>query len=332
MAKLLLIATGGTIASSEGNEGLAPTFAADKLLGYINEDTNVYSINTYQLFNIDSTNMQPEYWIKLAKHIEKTYSQYDGFVITHGTDTMAYTSAALSYMIQNLDKPVVITGSQKPISCKETDGARNLLDAIRFACSGLGGVYIVFDKKVILGSRAAKIRTKSYNAFESINYPYIAEIENNRIKYIDGSISAKANSTPVFNTSICSKVFLLKLIPGIQPDIFNYIKKNYRGLIIESYGSGGIPFEGSKNLLPKIKELIDNNVAVVVTTQVIHEGSDLSLYEVGQKALKIPVIPAYDMTREAAITKLIWALGQSKELDKVKEIFLTPINNDFILS
>lgn len=330
MKRILLIATGGTIASSKGKEGLAPSYAADILLSYVSEVKNICSIDTYQLFNIDSTNMRPEYWVKIAEHIRNNYNKYDGFVITHGTDTMAYTSAALSYMIQNLNKPVVITGAQKPIAEKETDGVKNLIDAIRFSCEGARGVFTVFNGKVILGTRAAKMRTKSYNAFESINYPYIAVFENNSIVYNDKSVLEESCDPPVFNTSISPKVFLLKLIPGMDPEILDYIKGKYEGLIIESYGSGGIPFEGDINLLPKIKELIDMDIAVVVTTQVILEGSDLSLYEVGQKALKIPVIPAYDMTREAAVVKLMWALGQSKELKKVKEIFLTPMNNDFI--
>ncbi|SKA80116.1 asparaginase [Caloramator quimbayensis] len=329
MKKILMIATGGTIASAKGKEGLTPSVAASTLLDYVSEVKSYCSIETFQILNIDSTNMKPEYWVKIAEYIIKNYYNYDGFVITHGTDTMAYTSAALSYMLQNLNKPVVITGAQKPISEKDTDGVKNLIDAIRFSCEDVGGVFVVFDGKVILGTRATKLRTRSYNAFESINYPYIAFIKDGDVVYNKGDVIKKSEK-PNFNTSISSKVFLLKLIPGIEPDILDFIKDRYEGLIIESYGSGGIPFEDDKNLLPKIKELVDKGIAVVVTTQVILEGSDLSLYEVGQKALKTPVIPAFDMTREAAVVKLMWALGQSKELNKVKEIFLTPVKDDFI--
>ncbi|QCX34181.1 asparaginase [Caloramator sp. E03] len=330
MKKILLIATGGTIASAIGAEGLAPAVTANKLLEYVEDVKSYCQIDSVQLLNIDSTNMKPEYWIKIAKHIEEKYNKYDGFVITHGTDTMAFTAAALSYMIQNLDKPVVITGAQKPISAKETDGIKNLIDAIKFSCEDVGGVFVVFDRKVILGTRATKLRTRSYNAFESINYPYIAFIEDGNIKYNKLDIIKKSEDGPKFIITMCSNVFLLKLIPGLEPQILDYIKDKYEGLIIESYGSGGIPFEDEKNMLPKLKELVDKGIAVVVTTQVILEGSDLSLYEVGQKALKTPVIPAFDMTREAAVVKLMWALGQSKELKRVKEIFLTPIKDDFI--
>lgn len=330
MKKILMIATGGTIACAKGNEGLSPSYAADNLLSYVSEVKNFCRIDTCQLLNLDSTNMRPECWVKIAEHIIKNYDIYDGFVITHGTDTLAYTAAALSYMLQNLGKPVVITGAQRPIAAKETDGINNLVDAIRFSLENVGGVYTVFNGKVIIGTRAAKIRTKSYNAFESINYPYIAFIEDGKVRYNDDLDIEKCCNKPVFNTNISSKVFLLKLIPGMDPDILDYIKNKYEGLIIESYGSGGIPFEEGINLLPKIKAIVDKGIAVVVTTQVILEGSDLSLYEVGQKALKTPVIPAYDMTREAAVVKLMWALGQTKELNKVKELFLTPISHDVI--
>lgn len=330
MKKILVIATGGTIASVKGKEGLTPAVAASKLLEYVSEVKNYCNIDAFQILNIDSTNMQPKYWVKIANYIENNYDNYDGFVITHGTDTMAYTSAALSYMLQNLNKPVVITGAQRPISEKDTDGVKNLIDAIMFSLEDVGGVFVVFDGKVILGTRATKLRTRSYNAFESINYPYVAIIEGKNVKYIKEDVLKKSNENPRFITTICPNVFLLKLIPGLDPDILDYIKDRYEGLIIESYGSGGIPFEEDKNLLPKLKVLVDSGIAVVVTTQVILEGSDLSLYEVGQKALKTPVIPAFDMTREAAVVKLMWALGQTKELNKVKEIFLTPIKDDFI--
>lgn len=330
MKRILMIATGGTIASSEGKDGLAPCHNADKLLMFV-KDNPEYIIDTYQLLNIDSTNMQPEYWIRIVKHIKNNYLEFDGFVITHGTDTMAYTSAMLSYMIQNLNKPVVITGSQKPITDKNTDGIRNLVDSVRFAAQGISGVFIVFNGKVILGTRASKMRTKSNDAFDSINYPCIAEINNKDIIYSSPRLFPKMYDEPVFNFSIMPEIFLLKLIPGTRPDIIDYLKHHYKGVIIESYGSGGIPFEDNINLLPKLKDLMESNIAVIVTTQVILEGSDLNLYEVGQKALKIPVIPAYDMTREAVVAKLMWALGQTNDINRVKEIFLTPINNDLIL-
>lgn len=157
----MLFTTGGTVASLEGENGLVPELHADDLLSYIPELNVRCRIDTKELMNIDSTNMQPEFWIDMANAIYEHYDQYDGFIITHGTDTMAYTSAALSYMLQDASKPIVITGSQIPISYSKTDAKRNISDAIRFACEDIGGVYIVFDGKVIQGTRAIKLRTKA---------------------------------------------------------------------------------------------------------------------------------------------------------------------------
>ncbi|WP_097027960.1 asparaginase [Clostridium peptidivorans] len=331
MKKILLLSTGGTIACAEGSDGLTPALTGESLLSYTKEVQDICQIDAVQILNIDSTNMHPEYWINIAEYIEKNYQSYDGFVITHGTDTMAYTSAALFYIIQNSNKPIVITGAQKPIIFKETDAKRNLVNAIQFACNGVGGVFIVFDGKVICGSRAEKLRTKSYNAFESINYPYLASIEDNEIKY-NGQVSIyKKEQELTFYKSLCTNIFLLKLTPATDPDILDYLSDKYLGIIIESYGSGGIPFEDKKNFLAKLKMLDQAGKIVVIKTQVLLEGTDLSKYEVGQKALKYPVIPAYDMSTEAIVTKLMWVLGQTKDKEKAKQMFLTPIRNDMII-
>lgn len=160
MKKILLLATGGTIASVEGNEGLVPGLSAEELLNYFSKSSRNLEIDCKILMNIDSTNMQPEHWKEIANAVFNHYDDYDGFVITHGTDTLAYTSSALSYMLQGLRKPVVLTGSQVPISFKKTDAKKNVADALRFACENVGGVFIVFDSRVIIGTRAVKMRTK----------------------------------------------------------------------------------------------------------------------------------------------------------------------------
>lgn len=331
MKRILLIGTGGTIACEKGNHGLAPSLTAKGLLSYAGEIGDICRIDTEQILNIDSTNMQPEYWVRIVEHIETAYNIYDGFVITHGTDTLAYTSAALFYMIQNSRKPIVITGAQRPISISETDARRNLINAIRFSCQGIGGVFVVFDGKVINGSRAEKLRTKSYNAFESINFPILATIEGEKVLYNRQAAVIRGSGKPRFFKSLCTDIFLLKLIPGIEPDILDYLSAIYTAIIIESYGSGGIPIEGRRNFLSKIEELTAKGKIIVITTQVLLEGSDLTLYEVGQKALKNPIIPAHDMSTEAIVTKLMWILGQTKDRKRVKKIFLTPINGDLVI-
>lgn len=331
MKKILLLSTGGTIACSKGENGLAPSLNAEGLLNYAKEVQDTCHIDSIQILNIDSTNMHPEYWVHITKYIEKNYKDYDGFVITHGTDTMAYTAAALFYMIQDSYKPIVITGAQRPITFKETDAKRNLVDSIQFACNGVGGVFIVFDGKVICGSRAEKLRTKSYNAFESINFPYLATIEGDKVKYNDEISICKKKKELTFYKSLCTNIFLLKLTPATDPDILNYLSDKYLGIIIESYGSGGIPFKDKKDFLSKLKMLDKKGRIVVIKSQVLLEGTDLSKYEVGQKALKYPIIPAYDMSTEAIVTKLMWVLGQTNNKEKAKEMFLTPVKNDLII-
>jgi L-asparaginase len=328
MKKILLLATGGTIASVEGNEGLVPGLSAEELLHFLPESSHDIKIDCKILMNIDSTNLQPEHWVQIADAVHTHYHNYDGFVITHGTDTLAYTSSALSYMLQGLGKPVVLTGSQVPISFKKTDAKKNVADALQFACEEIGGVYIVFDGRVILGTRAVKMRTKSYDAFESINHPYVASVNKKEIKYHwKPSETSKKIS---LNTNLCTDVFLMKLYPGMKPEIFDCLKSLYKGIIIESFGNGGLPFEG-RDLLSKIGELIEMGIAVVITTQCLEEGEDLLLYEVGRKVAQHQVILSGDMNTEAIVAKLMWALGQTDSLKQVKEMIETPLAGDLTI-
>lgn len=164
-----MIGTGGTIASKQTEAGLAPGLSSEDILSYIPQVESVCDVDTLQVCNIDSTNVTPEYWKKIAGAIEEHYEEYDGFVICHGTDTLAYTAAALSYMIQNSEKPIVITGAQKPINMDVTDAKTNLLDSFIYASDDASqDVTIVFDGKVIVGTRAKKERAKSYNAFPAL--------------------------------------------------------------------------------------------------------------------------------------------------------------------
>ncbi|MDR6999637.1 asparaginase [Neobacillus niacini] len=328
MKKILLLATGGTIASVEGNEGLVPGLSIEELLNFLPETFNNMEVDGKILMNIDSTNLQPEQWGKIADAVYTHYHDYDGFVITHGTDTLAYTSSALSYMLHGLEKPVVLTGSQVPISFKKTDAKRNVVDALRFALEDIGGVFIVFDGRVILGTRAIKMRTKSYDAFESINHPYVAYVNKDEVKYQWKPVfTAKKLS---LNTNLCTDVFLMKLYPGTKPEIFDSLKDLYKGIIIESFGNGGLPFEG-RNLLSKIQELTEKGIAIVITTQCLEEGENLFLYEVGRMVAHHQVILSGDMNTEAIVAKLMWALGQTDSLEQVKEIIETPLAGDLTI-
>ena len=181
MKKILMIGTGGTIASEMTPEGLAPELNTQQLLEFIPDIGKLCHVDCLQVYNLDSTNIRPENWLGVVDTLRKNYDAYDGFVISHGTDTMAYTAAALSYLVQGSPKPIVLTGAQKPIWFDGTDSKRNLTDAFLYACRGCGGVQIVFNGKVILGTRARKTFSKSFQAFSSVNYPDLAVLQDERL-------------------------------------------------------------------------------------------------------------------------------------------------------
>lgn len=331
MKKILLIATGGTIASRYTKEGLSPQFSAEELLEYVPTAKEFCTIDTVQPFSLDSTNICARHWLQLARLIEKKYEFYDGFVICHGTDTMAYTAAALSYLIQNNRRPIVITGAQKPIDLAITDARSNLLDSLRFASHDRAhGVSIVFGGKVIAGTRAKKEFSKSYNAFSSINYPDIASIHDNKIIfYIDDKDQSTRPLT--FYHEMDERIFLLKLIPGIDGKMLDVLFDTYDGLIIESFGVGGLPSYGDDCFLNALERWMSAGKLVCMATQVTHEGSDMDVYQVG-KVIKerFPVLESYDMTLEASVTKMMWALGQTKDTEKCRELFYSTINHDLL--
>lgn len=329
MKKILMISTGGTIASTLTEDGLAPGIKPDDMLKFLNDVENICDIDTHELLNIDSTNIQPEHWIEITRFIRTVYDKYDAFIITHGTDTMAYTAAALSYMIQNAEKPIIVTGSQKPINMDTTDARKNLKDAIAYAVSDdVAGIYVVFDGKAIVGTRARKTKTKSFDAFESINYPIAAFIDGKRIaKYV-----RQENKGPVeFYEDIYPNIFLLKLAPGMQPDVLDYIGDKYEGIVIESYGVGGLPFENRRNFQKKMESLTSKGRIVVIASQVMREGSDMSIYEVGFKTLKnYHILESLDMTIESAVVKLMWIMAITRDFNEVKELFYKKINEDIM--
>ncbi|MDO5521572.1 MAG: asparaginase [bacterium] len=331
MTKILMITTGGTIASKQTEYGLSPLITSEELLELIPGVSNFCEVETLPLFNLDSTNVSPNHWLQLVDCIKRNYDCYDGFVITHGTDTMAYTAAALSYLIQKSKKPIVLTGSQKSIFEENTDAKLNLMNSFIFASDKEShGVHIVFNGKAIIGTRARKLRTKSYNAFSSIDYPATAIIRDNKIiRYIK---DIPFEESPVFYDTLKERVFLLKLIPGLKADIFEYLKDNYDIIIMEGFGVGGIPVYETSSYLESIKDWINSGKMLVMTTQVTYEGSDMEVYEVGYQAKKdYNVLEAYNMTLEATVTKLMWILGQTSDLAQIKELFYTPICFDLFI-
>lgn len=330
MKKLLLIATGGTIACKRTGEGLSPLISSEELLEYVPGAKAFCTVDALQLFNLDSTNLRPQHWLAIAKAVEEHYDQYDGFVICHGTDTMGYTSAALSYLIQGSDKPIVITGAQRPIDMDNTDARTNLYDSLLFASDDQAcGVSIVFDGKAIAGTRANKMRTKSYRAFSSINFPFMATIQDGRIvHYIKGE---KTGKKPVFYHKMNDRVFLLKLIPGTNPEILRFVADRYDGIVIESYGVGGLPNGEGYDFTAVVKELIEKGKTVVMATQVVHEGSDMTIYKVGHMIKKeYGLLESFDMTLAATTTKLMWILGQTKDHEEIRKLFYSTIWFDIL--
>lgn len=324
MKKILLIATGGTIASRKTEDGLVPQLTPEVLLSYVPEAANFCKTDTLQVLNIDSTNIQPQHWLLIAHIIQEHYEVYDGFIVCHGTDTMAYTAAALSYLIQEPDKPIVITGSQRPIDMDVTDAKTNLMDSLRWASAGEPGVCIVFGGRVIAGTRARKSRSKSYNAFSSINFPELAVIRDNRIVQY---IHAQPSKGVKFSAALDTNVSALKLTPGLPAEAFLAVGRLCDGLIIESYGVGGVPEIYNEALA----ELSHSGKVIVVATQVPHEGSDMAIYQVGHLAKeRFSLLETYDMTLESTVTKLMWVLAQTHEPKEVQKLFYCTVNHDIL--
>ena len=330
MKKILLIATGGTIASSHtGTEGLTPQLNADKLLSCVPEVFEICQPSAVQIYNIDSTNVTPDHWRLLAKTIQENYDAYDGFVVCHGTDTMSYSAAMISYMVQHSPKPIVFTGSQQPIDREDTDGRINLRDSFLYAASdNAADVVIVFQGNVIAGTRARKIRTKSYNAFTSVDFPNLAVIRDGRIiQYI---VTPKQEK-PEFFLELDEKVALLTLTPGVKADILDAYFQLHDAVVLSGYGTGGIPEGEYYGFYKAIERWEKKGKTLVVTTQVQQEGSDMNVYRVG-RGLKnrFEILESYSMTYESIITKLMWILPQTKRDEEVKKLFYKTVNYDLI--
>ena len=328
MKKILLISTGGTISSVPSSAGLVPS-DTNALLKNSLED-NESTIESKTIMVLDSSNIQPEEWKIIASEIFDAINNYDGIIVTHGTDSMAYTASMISYMVQRPSKPIVFTGSQLPLNHLLTDAIDNLKTAMAMAKSEVPGVFLAFDRKIIFGSRAVKVRTSSFSAFESINIKPVCQVSASGLK-INKDMVNYHKDAPLLNTNIDTNVFLLKLTPTTTPEIIPMlINSGIKGIVIEAYGAGGISFI-RRDFVTQIKNAINKNIPIVVTSQCLYERSNFNIYEVGTKVIKSGAIEAFDMTTEAVVTKLMYALGQTNNLEDIRKIFYTPIANEISL-
>ncbi len=320
--KILLLTTGGTIASMPGDDGLEP-HRSDVMERELTQLRTYYDITVEDVLCLDSSNIQPEQWQQIAQAIFDRRAGFDGIVVSHGTDTMAYTASAVTFMLPGIDLPVVFTGSQLPLADVLSDGPDNLRTAFAMAASGKRGIFLAFDRKIMLGCLAVKVRASGFSAFESVNARYVGKVSNQGL-VLHESVLPKNQGAPQLRPAISTNVFLLKLTPGMNPAIFEMLSNmGYKGIVIEAFGLGGI--DVLSNNLTGIRKAVEQGISVVITTQCLYDSANLQVYQVGNKLLQLGVIQGRDMTSEAAMTKLMWAIGQGMDPDAIKTLFNTSL-------
>ncbi len=321
MKKILLIHTGGTfgMVPTEPDHTLAPAQVQDHILNMVPEVNRLAEIDVLTPFNKDSANVGIREWDLLSGLLYQHWDSYDGFVIIHGTDTMTYTAAALSFSLRQINKPVILTGSQRPLSLSRSDARLNLIDAIELATLDLREVLIVFNQKIFRGNRTKKISIKSYDAFDSPNFPPLGEIgvtidiDYTRMLKSQGPLRLEKGFNP--------KLAVIPIQPSLSPEYFTEILgKNLGALILLGFGSGNIPFP-EPGWLSLIRNAQDQGISVFIGSQSIKGHVDLSLYECGQQALKAGAHSLQDMTLEAAWVKLAKILHRTSEPDEIVRKF-----------
>ncbi len=308
MKNILIIHTGGTfgMVPQKPAPTLAPRQVQERITKYVPELEQIANIDFQAAFNLDSANIVPHHWQTLAKLIHKNIDDYDGFVVIHGTDSMVYTAAALSFMLQNLPKPVILTGSQRPLAEIRTDARMNLINAVELATYDIPEVGIFFGTELFRGNRAIKISGIDYGAFISPNYPPLAEVGLEvRIKNHHRRPTAAFNLLP----EISDEVLAIPFFPGLQTTYLDWLKNSpLRAIVIQGLGMGNVATQ-EKSLVPLVTELTLAGKLVVITSQSRHGYVDLSLYENGKLIADAGAIGAHDMTTETTIVKLMHLFG-----------------------
>lgn len=325
-SKVLLIYTGGTIGMMQDvKSGQLKPFDFAHLTEQIPElkkfdvQLSAYSFDK----PIDSSNMHPDIWVKIAKTIEKNYSAYDGFVILHGSDTMAFTASALSFMLENLAKPVILTGSQLPIGTIRTDGKENLITAIEIAAAKENGkpivpeVCIYFEYQLYRGNRTHKYNAEHFQAFNSANYPILAEA-GVHLKYNHSAIAKVPKQKLKVHTKLNLNIAILKMFPGISKEVVDAIlnTKGLKGLILETFGAGNAPTE--KWLIDSLSKAIKKGIVIYNVTQCNAGAVEQGKYETSAALKKIGVLGGADITTEAAVTKMMFLLGNYSSENEIK--------------
>lgn len=335
---ILILYTGGTIGMKTNPEtGALSPFKFDQIEEEVPE-LKKFNFNLSTLaFDplIDSSNVTPELWCKIAHVIRENYDVYDGFVVLHGTDTMSYSASALSFMTQNLSKPIIFTGSQIPIGVIRTDGKENLITAIEIAAARENGrslvpeVCVYFQDKLFRGNRTHKHNAEQFNAFRSENYPPLADVGIN-IQYNRQYIQ-KDNSPSLpfsISTQLDTRVMVIKIFPGMNPDVFRAMLAvpGLRAVVLETYGSGNAPT--ADWFIDSLHEAIRRDILVLNVSQCNIGSVDMERYETGIKLQKMGVVGGHDITSEAALTKLMVLLGQNHSYSRLKELLNRSIRGE----
>ena len=321
--KIYIAYTGGTIGMKQSSRGYVPvagylTETVKNNAEFTREEMPLFDIHEYCPL-IDSSDMSPHHWQIIADDIKSKYDQYDGFVVLHGTDTMAYTASALSFMFENLTKPVIVTGSQIPLSQLRSDGQVNLLNAMYLAANyPIAEVSLFFNNQLFRGNRATKAHADGFNAFASPNLSPLAQSGIN-IQLIEGKLSPYVEQALQVTSVQSQKIAILYLYPGISAEIVkNVITEDIKGLILLSFGVGNAPQQ--PEFLELLKNATDNGTVIVNLTQCIQGQVNMGGYATGNALLNCGVLSGYDMTLEACLTKLHYLFSQNLELETVRHL------------